>query len=80
VEDEYDLGTGMIVISIVLEPGRPPQIELDGCNPCVALQIFKSAAELLDENILRPTIYSTGQLVAADDINLFVEYNEEEEE
>lgn len=74
-ETEYDLGTGMTIITIILEDIAEPKIELDGCHPLVAANIFRNAAEMIEEMMQKPTITTYGQIIAADDDVLFAEYD-----
>lgn len=69
MDDElgFDLGTGLTVIYIVLEDDQPPQIDLDGCHPLVAANIFRNAAEMIEEMMTRPTITTLGYVVASDE-------------
>lgn len=78
MEDEYNLGTGMTMIVVIIEDGVEPRIDLDGCHPLVAANIFRSAAEMLESLPQRPTITTLGQLVAADEDFLYIEFDEDE--
>lgn len=75
--DEYDLGTGMTIITIILEDDVEPKIDLDGCHPLVAANIFRLAAEMLESMTIRPTISTLGQVIATDDSFIFFEDDDE---
>jgi hypothetical protein len=67
MEEDYDLGTGMTIISIVMDETGPPRIELDGCHPVIAANIFRQAAELLEDIMVKPTILNGDEIVTADE-------------
>lgn len=67
MEEDYDLGTGLTVITIVIDEMNVPQIELDGCHPIIAANLFRQAAELLEELIVKPTILNGDEIITADE-------------
>ena len=67
MEDEFDLGTGLTIINIILDDDGPPRIDLDGCHPLVAANIFRNAAEMIEEMMMRPTISTFGHIIATDE-------------
>ena len=64
---DFDLGTGMTVITIVFEPDCSPQIELGGVNPLVAASVFRMAADILERITVEPTILINGQVVSSEE-------------
>lgn len=78
MEDEYDLGTGITMITIILEDDQEPKIDLDGCHPLVAANIFRMAAEMIEDATTKPTITTLGQVIAMDEQLLYIEFDEDE--
>ena len=79
MDETYDLGTGITIISIVLEEGEPPKIELDGCDPDVAAAIFRRAADILNSTAIYPTITSKGEEIIADDFVIYFDDDDYDE-
>ena len=79
MDDNYDLNTGMIVISIILEPDRAPQIELDGCDPDIAAAVFRRAAELIEKSAEYPTITSKGEEIISDYIAILFDDEDDDD-
>ena len=50
----------MVVMTVVLEDGSEPRIELDGCHPQIAVAVFRQAADMLEAITTRPTITTHG--------------------
>ena len=67
MEEEYDLGTGLSVITIVMDNTQiAPRIDLDNCPPHIAIAVFAKAIEALEELIPYPTITYQGRTVVSD--------------
>lgn len=78
MEEQFDLGTGLTIISIILEDDVEPKIDLDGCHPLVAANIFRNAADMLEAMPMRPTISTLGQIIACDDEIFFLDLDDED--
>ena len=66
-QEEHDLGTGITVITIVMDETEiAPRIDLDNCPPHIAIVIFAKAIEALEEVIPFPTIKYQGKTVVSD--------------
>jgi len=66
-EERYDLGTGLTVITIVMDETQiAPRIDLDNCPPHIAMVIFAKAIEALEERVPYPTITYQGRTVVSD--------------
>lgn len=64
IEDLYDIGTGMQVITIVLNEDEAPSVHLDSVVPAVAISLFRSIAATLEECLPVPTISFEGEVIA----------------
>ena len=77
-EDQFDLGTGLTVITIVLdEAENAPRIDLGDCPPHIAIQIFEDTAELLRSMMPTPTVTYMGNIIAQP---FYIDIDEDEEE
>ena len=66
-EEEYDFGTGLTVITIVIDNTEDaPRIDLDDCPPHIAAAIFEKAAIALKAVIPYPTITFMGEMLVSD--------------
>lgn len=67
MEEEYDLGTGLTIITVVMDNTQiAPRIDLDNCPPHIAIAVFAKAIEALEELIPYPTITYQGRTVVSD--------------
>jgi hypothetical protein len=66
-EEEYNLGTGLSIITIVMDETKiAPKIDLDNCPPHIAIVIFAKAIEALEELVPFPTVVYQGKTVVSD--------------
>jgi hypothetical protein len=66
-DEEYDLGTGLSIITIVMDESKPsPEIDLDNCPPHIAIIVFAKAIEALEETIPYPTIKYQGRTILSE--------------
>ena len=61
-----------------IEDDVEPKIDLDGCHPLVAANIFRNAADMLEAMPMRPTISTLGQIIACDDEVFFLDLDDED--
>jgi|JI10StandDraft_1071094.scaffolds.fasta_scaffold2308892_2 hypothetical protein len=65
MEDAHDLGTGIMVITIVCDNAKlAPEVHLDNCPPVLATTIMEMAIESLRATMPMPTIYYRGEKIA----------------
>jgi hypothetical protein len=67
IEKLKDLGTGLTIITIVIDEAKEaPEIDLSDCPPVVAINIFQQAIEALQSRMPIPTIKYNGYVVASE--------------
>lgn len=65
--DEYTLGTKMSVVTIVLDSEKEaPEVFLDDVSPIVALALFRSIVETLEQCLPTPTINYKNEIIASE--------------
>lgn len=61
----------MVVMTVVLEDGSEPRIELDGCHTQIAVAVFRQAADMLEAITTRPTITTHGDVLTSEEDYVF---------
>lgn len=79
IEELKDLGTGLTVISIVIDRAKEaPEIDLGDCPPVLAVSIFQQAIEALQAGMPIPTITYNGYVVASE-VSYMLDDDEDDE-
>lgn len=83
--NEYDLGTGMKVITLILDDSKDvPEIHLDNVPPHLALVLFEQAAEALRAYMPYPKITFEGDTIVEnifDDMMAFeIDWEDDDED
>ena len=80
IEELKDLGTGMTVISIVIDKAKDaPEIDLGDCPPVLAISIFQQAIEALEQIMPIPTITYNGSVIASEITYVMLEDDDDED-
>ena len=79
--EDYDLGTGIKVITIVFDSAKDyPEIHLDNVPITAAMMVFQQAAAALDRLIPYPKITVKGTTVMDPEMAFSFELDEEDDE
>ena len=78
MEDYDDLGTGLVVITIICDNNKlAPEVHLGNCPPALATTILELTIESLRNTMPMPTIYYKGEKIV-ESIYIFEEDEDED--
>lgn len=70
---------GISFITILLEEGSEPIVDLGSVDPMVAEFVLRSAAESVKASMVKPRVYLEGQLLFQDETYMFEIDSDEED-
>lgn len=74
-----ELGPDIQIITIKLESGERPEVDLDGVDPFFASKLMRDIAEMLDSLNTMPRINNNGNLIISwEEAETYLDYDEDD--